>query len=102
MNVLVPLISLVNAAMGQTSDASADPLVGETAFKELRDAYVAQYQPLIIQSETAWWDANTTGSDAAFDRRKQAQNALVELHSDHKVFSKLKAMKRPGESRTPS
>ena len=60
-------------------------------FKKVRDEYVAKYKPLVIQSETAWWDANTTGADEAFDRKKQAQGALVELHSDRALFAKLKA-----------
>ena len=85
------------AAASTVSAQPATDLTGEEAFKALRDAYVAKYQPLVIQSETAWWDANTTGADEAFERRKQAQNALVELHSDHMVFAKLKSMKKAGK-----
>jgi len=70
-------------------------------FKKIRDEYVAKYRPLVIQSETAWWDANTTGADEAFERRKQAQGALVELHSDRALFAKLKALKESGNITDP-
>jgi len=73
----------------------------ESKFIEMRDAYLTKYKPLFIQSETAWWDANTTGTDEAFERRKQAQNALVELHSDKDMFNKLKAMKKGGTIADP-
>lgn len=66
----------------------------ESRFIEMRDAYLVKYQPLVIQSETAWWDANTTGTDEAFERRKQAQNALVELHSDKTTFYKLRSLRK--------
>lgn len=66
----------------------------EDDFKKLRDEYLAKFKPLTIQSETAWWDANTTGSDEAFERRKQAQNALVELHNDREMFFKIKSLRK--------
>lgn len=79
------------SAMANSTWASPDD-----DFRQLRDAYLAKFKPLIIQSETAWWDANTTGADEAFERRKQAQNALVELHNDQKTFARLKSKKKAG------
>jgi len=83
-------------AMANSTLASPDE-----DFKKIRDEYVAKYKPLVIQSETAWWDANTTGADEAFERKKQAQGALVELHSDRAVFEKLKAFKESGNITDP-
>jgi peptidyl-dipeptidase A len=84
---------MTSSAWGQAS-ADADA-------RKLRDAYVAKYKPLVIASETAWWEASTTGEDAAFEKRKQAQNALVELHSDKAVFAQLKSLREAGQLKDP-
>ncbi len=64
----------------------------EDDFKQLRDDYVAKYKPLSIESETAWWVASTTGDQAAFDKRKEAQGKLVELHTNKERFNKIKTL----------
>lgn len=87
---------LLLTVMGNSTWANPDE-----DFKKVRDEYVAKYRPLVIQSETAWWDASTTGADEAFERRKQAQSALVELHSDRALFAKLKALKESGNIADP-
>ena len=99
--VLMTLFPLTSAALGQTGGTAGSSGSAEADFEVLRDAYVARYRPLVIQSETAWWDANTTGADEAFERRKQAQNALVELHSDRATFAKLKALREGGKIADP-
>ncbi|MFQ5425013.1 MAG: M2 family metallopeptidase [Phycisphaerae bacterium] len=68
----------------------------EMEFIALHDAYLAKYKPLLLRSEKAWWVANTTGSDEAFEAKKQAENALIELHSDRETFAGLKALKDGG------
>jgi len=70
-------------------------------FAALADAYLAKYKPLVLKSEKAWWDANITGSDEAFKQRREAVNALVDLHSDHETFAKLKAYKNGGQIADP-
>lgn len=64
---------------------------------KLHDAYVARYQPLLIASNEAWWRASVSGKDADFQKRKDAENALVELHSDREVFTRLKALRDGGK-----
>ncbi len=81
---VAPVVS--NTARGVSNDADA-------AFSAIRDAYLVKYKPLWLEAQTAWWEANTTGSDAAFDRKKAADNALVTLHADHGVFAQLKSFK---------
>ncbi len=54
----------------------------EAEFTPLRDGYLAKWKPLWLESQQAWWEANTTGSDSAFARKKTADKALVELHGD--------------------
>jgi len=68
----------------------------EMRFATLRDGYVKDYRPLQIESDRAWWVANTTGDPAAFKRQERSENALVELHSDHDIFAKLKALREGG------
>ncbi len=69
----------------------------EVAFVDLRNAYVARYAPLKREAELAWWEASTTGSEAAFDRRKAADSALVDLHSDGEVFAQLEKLRASGQ-----
>ncbi len=89
--LLMP-ISCTGAAASrqQVSDAAA-----------LRDEYVKRYQPLTIASAKAWWDANTTGDPAAFERQEQAKSALVELNSDAAVFAKVSELRKSGNVRDP-
>ena len=50
---------------------------------------------------TAWWEASTTGDEAAFERRKQFQNQLVELYSNKEVFAKLRPLKATNQVKDP-
>jgi peptidyl-dipeptidase A len=62
-------------------------------FKPLLEDYLKKYKPLYVESARAWWEANTTGDDAAFKRKEAAENALVELNSDKELFAKIKGLK---------
>ncbi|MEK6676944.1 MAG: M2 family metallopeptidase [Planctomycetota bacterium] len=73
----------------------------EADFVKIRDAYVTKYKPLFEESARAWWEANTTGADAAFQRKTKAEEALVELHSDKDTFAKLKAFREAGTVKDP-
>ena len=86
------LLVLNVVAAGQESAGKADD-----EFGALRDAYLAKYRPLWLESKAAGWEANTIGSDATFARRKAADKALVELHSDAALFAHLKALKDGGQ-----
>jgi peptidyl-dipeptidase A len=70
-------------------------------FAAVRDEYLKKFKPLLIESNQAWWEANTTGKDEAFARKKKAEEALIELHSDKAVFAKLKALKEGGKVTKP-
>ncbi len=101
MGATIIMGTRVSGQTVKTETVKANAAGAEAEFKALRDAYLAKYQPLTIQSETAWWDANTTGSDEAFKRREQYQGELVELHSDAAVFSQLKSLKDGGQIKDP-
>lgn len=70
-------------------------------FTKLRDKYLTQYKPLWLESAAAWWEANISGADAAFDRKKVAEKKITELHSDRAAFAKFKALKESGTVRDP-
>ncbi len=65
----------------------------EAEFVALRDAYLAQFRPLYIESEEASWKASVAGTDAAFADHRAAQEALVDLHSDRAIFAQLESLK---------
>ncbi len=67
----------------------------------MRDDYLARYRPLVIEANRAWWDAAITGSDDDFRRRKEAENALAELHSDRETFESLRALAESGSIDDP-
>ena len=94
--LLWTMVSGVSSGAFGQSETSA-----EAEFKSVRDAYLTKYKPLVIQSETAWWEAATTGDEAAFERRKQFQNQLVELHSNKEMFAKLRALKATNQVKDP-
>lgn len=100
--MMVSSYTMAQSGGAEKKDAPAGAGGGaETEFRALRDEYVKKYEPLFVASSQAWWDANTTGSDEAFARRKENEAKLVELHSDAAVFAKLKAFKDGGQIKDP-
>jgi peptidyl-dipeptidase A len=82
---------LAVSSVGQESRPDVD-----RELSALHDTYLARFKPLRLEAEAAWWEANITGADAAFARKKAADNALVDLHSDHEFFAQLKQLKEAG------
>jgi len=82
-----------------TSGKASTP--AESEFILVRDAYLAKFKPLFVQTNRAWWTANTTGSDKAFEEKKAAENQMVELHADKARFAQLKKLKDGGQVRDP-
>lgn len=96
-NVLLLLVAnmvLMSESQVRAQDAQAE-------FKELQESYVGKFRPLVIKSNQAWWDASISGKDEDFQRRKDAENALVELHSNAATFARLKALKDGGKVTDP-
>ena len=87
--------------LSTTAVAQDAPLDAPRQFAALRDAYLAKFQPLTLESVAAWWEANITGADAAVARKKAADKALVDLHGDHDLFAKLKTLKEQGKVSDP-
>jgi len=95
--LVILLMAMGRAEIASAEDESAD----RREFVRLRDDYVAKFRPLFIKSARAWWDANTTGADEAFAARRAAEEAIVELRSDRKVFGRLKALRQAGRITDP-
>ncbi len=70
-------------------------------FVSLRDAYLAKFKPLELTSANAWWNASISGNDEDFAKKKNADTALLEFHSDKEFFKKVKALRESGKVRDP-
>ncbi|MFH0981139.1 MAG: M2 family metallopeptidase [Planctomycetota bacterium] len=99
------LMGLVGGGLqGQPASAAADEPqlnAAEKEFAALLADYVAKFKQLWMRQTQAWWDASLTGTDADFQRRKDAETALVELHSDRTVLAKLQALRSGGQVKEP-
>jgi len=73
----------------------------ERDFVRFSDTYLQTYKPLQIASSRAKWEASITGSDEAFQRRKEAETALLNLHSDRMMFGRIQSFKNEGRIRDP-
>ena len=71
--------------------------MGSNTFADRADKFVAQHEKLIAPLERsvnlAWWDANVTGKDEAFQKKEAAQNAYDHALSDKTRFTELKAIR---------
>ena len=70
----------------QGADANDD---AATVIKD----HVAKVRPLEIAGGVAWWNANTTGADADFKKKEEAQNKIDAALSDKTMFARVKALK---------
>src|SRR4051812_24122412 len=60
-------------------------------------AFIATHEtrvrPLEVAANLAWWRANTSGNDADYKAKEEAQNKLDEILADQKAFAELKALR---------
>lgn len=70
----------------------ADPPTTARA-KAFLDAHTAKLRPLEIIAGKAWWDANTTGSKEAYQKKEAAQNQIDAALSDKAMYTEVKALK---------
>jgi len=59
--------------------------------QQLVSDYETRIRPLEIAVALAWWDANVTGEQAAFDKKQAAENELDRALAAKDRFAKLKA-----------
>ena len=71
--------------------AAADPETTSQA-RQFVEEHEKRVRPLDIAGNLAWWSANTTGKEADFKRKEEAQNKIDEALADPKVFARVKAL----------
>lgn len=72
---------------------SKKPFNAEAAAKQFVADHERTIRPLELKSNLAWWQANTTGKDADFAAKVEAQNALDKALGDAQPFARLKRLK---------
>ena len=80
---LIMVISFVSPATANSQDTM------QAAREFVRD-HEKKIQPLQIENNRAWWTANTTGKDADFAAKEEAENRLNEALADPQQFARLK------------
>lgn len=76
--------NMQSAVLAQDKDQSADRRASEFV-----NQYVRDIRPLEIESNRLWWAANTTGDDAAYEKKTQAENILNEALANRERFKQL-------------
>src|SRR4051794_19126558 len=73
--------------------AVASPEVTDKARQFVKD-HDSRIRPLDIAAGLAWWNANTTGDEADFKKKEEAQNRIDEALADPKKFAELSALRK--------
>jgi len=75
------------------SPAFSQPTDNDLRARQFIARHEATVRPLEIESNGCWWEANTTGSDAAFHKKEEIETRLNLLLADQQTFAKLKAIR---------
>ena len=76
--------------------APPDPATRDTdAARKLVEAHTRKFAALEKKANEAWWKASITGSAEAYARRSELEIRLRKLHSDPKVFKRIKTKGAP-------
>jgi peptidyl-dipeptidase A len=92
LRVLVPLALVAAAVLCHPLAVCASPEVTARA-RKLLDAHTAKLEPLEVQANVAWWDAQLSGKTEDFAKKEAAQNKIDEALADPKVFAEVKDLK---------
>lgn len=89
------------ACRGPDKDQSFAPFGSREAAQAEAQAVIAEHEaavrPLERAANLAWWHANTTGADADFAAKEEAQNALDAALSHGARFTRLARLNAVGE-----
>ncbi len=75
------------------SDVTLLDMSADDRARQFIHSYEVDVRPVEIEAALAWWEANTTGSDLAYEKKEAAENKLNEVLADRKQFALLKAIK---------
>lgn len=67
----------------------AAPTEADLQCAALCEEYTSRFKPLLIAQQAAWWEANITGTEAAYARKQAADQALIDLHADRALFARI-------------
>ncbi|HOW71516.1 MAG TPA: M2 family metallopeptidase [Phycisphaerae bacterium] len=94
--VMGGVLFLVRALNVQAAPSDADRRCAA-----LCEEYTAKFKPLFIAQQRAWWDANITGTEAAYARKQAADQALIDLHADGAFFARIQSAREAGHIADP-
>ncbi len=104
MTTMPRLFLLTLAALAGTimmaSTAFAEQTDNDSRAKRFIARHEAAIRPLEIESSRCWWEANTTGSDAAFQKKEEIETRLDLLLANRETFAELKAIKATADPRS--
>ncbi|MBI1853303.1 MAG: M2 family metallopeptidase [Planctomycetes bacterium] len=84
---------LAGAGCQSTAPSASSPSKDgsmNTTCRTFLDKLTEKIRPVERQSNLAWWEANTTGDDAAFARQVEFANQLDAIYADPTAFSEIK------------
>ena len=85
------VINLFMMALQMTNTLPINQTMDEKANLFIRE-HESLIKPLEISSNLAWWEANTTGSKDAFEKKEKAQNKMDQALADNAKFARLKSI----------
>ncbi len=104
MRHIVTGLLLLAAACASTANTS-DPKAAEGSVDQqlatYLEAQVALLQPMDKAANLAWYEASTTGTDAAFTHSKETEEALLRFYADPDRFARLKGFRDGGQVEDP-
>ncbi|UCG56623.1 MAG: M2 family metallopeptidase [Phycisphaerales bacterium] len=71
----------------------------EKQLQEFIQAHISRIEPLATQANLTYWQAATTGKSEAYERLKQLQLRIREIHSDADEYALLKKLRESGQIR---
>jgi peptidyl-dipeptidase A len=87
-------LALLGVSWGEeVKDKSSDTLSPTDHARKVVEDHEKRLKKLDIAGNLAWWEANTTGSEAAFKKKEEAQNAIDAALSNPTVFAELKGLR---------
>ncbi len=87
-------LAALAGTMIMVSTAIAEPKDNDSRARRFIARHEAAVRPLEIESNRCWWEANTTGSDAAFRKKEEIETRLSLLLANRETFAELKAIKQ--------
>ncbi len=90
--MIVRTLVLTGLLLMSTTSRAVEPLTPDAQAAQFISDHEARIRPLERAANLAWWEANVTGTDTAFEAKEDAQNRLDAALADPPTFARLKAL----------